>query len=61
MGNQSSAGMATAGAALGVILAFLIEKAVGSDLPDTVEGSIVTFTTFAFTFFLPSFTTEEPK
>lgn len=53
MGNESSAGMATAGAALGSILSYLLGMILGP-LPETIAGAIITLTTFVFCYILPS-------
>jgi len=47
MGMNTNVGAAAVGAALGVILVYVIEIATGGDIPTAVEGAITVVVTFS--------------
>jgi len=53
MGMQTNAGAAAVGAALGVILVYLIEVLTGTDIPLAVEGAITVVVTFLVGYLVP--------
>jgi hypothetical protein len=53
MGMQTNAGASAVGAALGVILVYLIEVLTGTDIPLAVEGAITVVVTFVVGYIVP--------
>jgi len=51
---NTNVGAAAVGAALGVILVYVIEIATGGDIPTAVEGAITVVVTFSVGYLVPT-------
>ena len=54
VGSESTAGTGAVGAALGVILVYVIEVLAGIDIPLAVEGAITVVVTFLVGYLVPA-------